>query len=87
MPAKKSNGPAHVGSYVHPDKRVNNPTADAVAAYGIADDALEPLLYPRDSSLDPQLVWRGKDAQDREDLVVGRAADLHPGEDRSSCAD
>ncbi|MCA0296193.1 MAG: site-specific DNA-methyltransferase [Actinobacteria bacterium] len=68
--AKKSNGPAHVGSYVHPDKRVNNPTADAVAAYGIADDAREPLLYPRDPSLDPQLVWKGKDAQDREDLVV-----------------
>ncbi len=28
------------------------------------------MLYPRDPSLDPQLVWRGKDDQDREDLAV-----------------
>ena len=68
--ARRTNGPAEVGSYLHPDKRVNNPTADAVAAYGMTDDALEPLRYPRDPSLDPQLVWKGKDAQDREDLVV-----------------
>src|SRR2546421_12344996 len=27
-------------------------------------------LYPRDPSLDPQLVWKGKDEQDREDLAV-----------------
>ena len=26
--------------------------------------------YPRDESLDPQLVWKGKDAQDGEDLAV-----------------
>ena len=28
------------------------------------------MLYPRDSSLDPQLVWKGKDEQDRKDLAV-----------------
>ena len=28
------------------------------------------MLYPRDPSLDPQLVWQGKDEQDREDLAV-----------------
>jgi adenine-specific DNA-methyltransferase len=28
------------------------------------------MLYPRDPSLDPQLVWKGKDEQDREDLGV-----------------
>jgi adenine-specific DNA-methyltransferase len=28
------------------------------------------MLYPRDLSLDPQLVWKGKDEQDREDLTV-----------------
>jgi adenine-specific DNA-methyltransferase len=28
------------------------------------------MLYPRDPSLDPQLVWRGKDEQDRKDLAV-----------------
>ncbi len=28
------------------------------------------MLYPRDPSLDPQLVWKGKDEQDRADLAV-----------------
>ncbi len=28
------------------------------------------LLYPRDSSLDPQLVWIGKDEQDRRDFTI-----------------
>ena len=28
------------------------------------------LLYPRDPSLDPQLVWKGKDEQDRQPLEV-----------------
>ena len=28
------------------------------------------MLYPRDPSLDPQLVWTGKDEQDREPLEV-----------------
>ena len=28
------------------------------------------MLYPRDPSLDPQLVWKGKDEQDRGDLAV-----------------
>ena len=27
-------------------------------------------LYPRDPSLDPQLVWKGKDKQDAQDLAV-----------------
>ena len=28
------------------------------------------MRYPRDPSLDPQLVWKGKDEQDGEDLAV-----------------
>lgn len=32
------------------------------------------VLYPRDPSLDPQLVWKGKDQQDREDLAVPDAS-------------
>jgi len=28
------------------------------------------ILYPRDPSLDPQLVWKGKDEQDSQDLAV-----------------
>jgi len=68
--ASKPAGPTPVESFTHPDKRTNIPTADAATAFGVEDDALPPLLYPRDPSLDPQLVWKGKDAQDREDLVV-----------------
>ena len=36
------------------------------------------MLYPRDPSLDPQLVWKGKDEQDARDLAVPRPH-LHPG--------
>ena len=38
----------------------------------VADDEQAPktMLYPRDPSLDPQLVWKGKDEQDRQDLAV-----------------
>ena len=28
------------------------------------------MLYPRDPSLDPQLVWKGKDEQDAQELAV-----------------
>ena len=41
------------------------------------------MLYPRDPTLDPQLVWKGKDEQDaRRPRGAGRP-DLHPGEDRT----
>ena len=38
----------------------------------MADDEAKPksMLYPRDPSLDPQLVWKGKDEQDQHDLAV-----------------
>ena len=38
----------------------------------MAEDEHSPktLRYPRDPSLDPQLVWKGKDEQDSEDLAV-----------------
>jgi len=38
----------------------------------VADDECQPktVLYPRDPSLDPQLVWKGKDEQDSEPLAV-----------------
>ncbi|WP_286310776.1 site-specific DNA-methyltransferase [Agromyces mangrovi Wang et al. 2018] len=38
--------------------------------YDESKEALPPLRYPRNAELDPQLVWRGKDAQDGEHLVV-----------------
>jgi adenine-specific DNA-methyltransferase len=54
----------------HQDKRANIPT-DELRAF-VAEDEAQPntLLYPRDTSLDPQLVWKGKDEQDQTDLAV-----------------
>jgi adenine-specific DNA-methyltransferase len=67
---KKPSGPTQVDAIVHGDKRTNIPTADAQDF--VAPEAQQPikLLYPRDPSLDPQLVWKGKDAQDADDLEV-----------------
>ena len=55
----------------HPkDQRVNIPTAELESF--ARDDERHPktILYPRDPSLDPQLVWQGKDEQDQHDLAV-----------------
>ena len=51
-------------------KRVNNPTMEQRGFMKVAEEKAPPMLYPRDASLDPQLVWKGKDEQDREDLAV-----------------
>ncbi len=52
------------------DSRVNIPTEELSAFVQQAEEAPATMLYPRDPSLDPQLVWKGKDEQDREDLAV-----------------
>src|SRR5437667_4826742 len=51
-------------------KRKNIPTAEFQSV--LKPDELKPkvLRYPRNTDLDPQLVWRGKDEQDWSDLVV-----------------
>ena len=66
----KKNTRTRVESIRHKDKRANIPTEELRDF--VADEELAPktILYPRDSSLDPQLVWKGKDEQDREDLAV-----------------
>src|SRR3990170_4715256 len=68
--AKKNTTPTKVESIRHKDKRANIPTEELRDF--VADEELAPktMLYPRDPSLDPQLVWKGKDEQDREDLAV-----------------
>ncbi len=50
--------------------RVNIPTAELESMADQRGGAPKTLLYPRDASLDPQLVWKGKDEQDRQDLAV-----------------
>jgi adenine-specific DNA-methyltransferase len=66
----KNAGPTKVEAIVHTDKRTNLPTADAHDLVGPEVDAPVTLRYPRDPSLDPQLVWKGKDEQDSADLEV-----------------
>lgn len=53
----------------HDDQRANIPTEEL---RGFVDSGQEPpvVRYPRDPSLDPQLVWKGKDEQDGQDLEV-----------------
>ena len=66
----RKNTRKQVESIRHKDKRANIPTEELRDF--VADEELAPktILYPRDPSLDPQLVWKGKDEQDREDLAV-----------------
>jgi adenine-specific DNA-methyltransferase len=68
--AKRKSAATKVESIRHKDKRKNIPTEELRDF--VADDELAPktMLYPRDPSLDPQLVWKGKDEQDRADLIV-----------------
>jgi adenine-specific DNA-methyltransferase len=67
---KKPTGPKPVDSLRHQDKRANIPTNELRGF--VEGDESQPgqLLYPRDESLDPQLVWKGKDEQDRQPLEV-----------------
>ncbi|TET44265.1 site-specific DNA-methyltransferase [candidate division TA06 bacterium] len=68
--ATKAGKRASFESVKHKNKRVNIPTRELEDF--VKEDETKPktLLYPRDPSLDPQLVWKGKDEQDREDLKV-----------------
>jgi adenine-specific DNA-methyltransferase len=69
-PKSKRKAPKAVDAITHADKRVNLPTADAQEFVAPETEAPVPLRYPRDPSLDPQLVWKGKDELDGEDLVA-----------------
>jgi adenine-specific DNA-methyltransferase len=66
----KTPGPTPVGAITHADKRANIPTADAQDFITPEVEKPVPVRYPRDPSLDPQLVWKGKDQLDGEDLVA-----------------
>ena len=51
-------------------KRKNIPSAEHQSVLRPYDAKPRPLKYPRNTDLDPQLVWHGKDEQDWSDLVV-----------------
>jgi adenine-specific DNA-methyltransferase len=69
-PRKKTTGPTPVEAFKHEDKRLNIPPAEAAELVDQEKTQATQLRWERDPSLDPQLVWRGKDATDAEDLVV-----------------
>src|SRR4051812_43027254 len=64
----KTKAPVPVEATRHANKRVNLPTADAQEFVTPEVETIPPLRYRRDTSLDPQLVWTGKDDQDADDL-------------------
>jgi len=70
--AKKSTtkSPVQVTTLTHDDTRKNIPSAEHESV--MSDEHKQPVIlrYPRNPDLDPQLVWRGKDAQDGSDLIV-----------------
>ena len=51
-------------------KRKNIPTAEYQSVLEKEQQHPKKVRYPRNTDLDPQLVWRGKDEQDWSDLVV-----------------
>jgi adenine-specific DNA-methyltransferase len=64
-------GAVPVEATVHKsDQRANIPTIE-LKDFAMREETAPYLLrYPRDPSLDPQLVWKGKDEQDAKDLEV-----------------
>ena len=71
--------PTRVEAFVHAEEqRTNIPTAELEtfmkeedrAPRRVTSPRPSELLYPRDPTGDPQLVWRGKDDQDRSPLEV-----------------
>ncbi|MBN1575362.1 MAG: site-specific DNA-methyltransferase [Chitinispirillaceae bacterium] len=69
-PISKNGGSKVVESIKHKDSRVNIPTEELRDFVAADEAAPKTMLYPRDPSLDPQLVWKGKDEQDAADLAV-----------------
>jgi adenine-specific DNA-methyltransferase len=73
MPAKKNSAATlkSVETLKHGEaRRKNIPTAEHQSVIQKEQEAPRTLRYPRNTDLDPQLVWRGKDEQDWSDLVV-----------------
>src|SRR5688572_22102498 len=68
--AGATDGPA-VDAIKHKgDSRTNIPTRELADFAGADERAPKAILYPRDPSLDPQLVWKGKDEQDQKPLEL-----------------
>src|SRR5207244_2347911 len=51
-------------------RRKHIPTTELESLVSDEERAPKTIRYKRNTDLDPQLVWRGKDEQDSEDLMV-----------------
>ena len=74
---KKPSGPTPVESTRHADTRANIPTGELADFVADAEKQPSSVLYPRDPTLDPQLVWRGKDAQDLAEYLEVAAVPVY----------
>ena len=52
------------------DKRANIPTAEYESLVRKEEQSPASSRYPRNTDLDPQLVWRGKDEQDWSNRMI-----------------
>ena len=69
--AKRSGTRKTVETITHGEaKRKNIPSAEHQSVLRPNHAEPRPVKYPRNTEIDPQLVWRGKDDQDWSDLVV-----------------
>jgi adenine-specific DNA-methyltransferase len=66
----RTKSPTPVEAIKHKESRINIPTEELRDFVADEEQAPKRMLYPRDPSLDPQLVWRGKDEQDANPLEV-----------------
>ena len=70
-PRARARQPKTVSAIRHSEaSRPNIPTAEYQPAMTDEEQRAVPVTYPRNTDLDPQLVWRGKDEQDQSDLVA-----------------
>ena len=71
MATKKAKGVKQVETLTHNEaSRTNIPTAEFQSVMEEDEQAPVELHYPRNTDLDPQLVWRGKDEKNWSDLVT-----------------
>jgi adenine-specific DNA-methyltransferase len=69
--ARRPATPKTVATLKHDaDKRRNIPTAEFQSVLDAEEQNPVEARYPRNTDLDPQLVWRGKDEKEWSDLVV-----------------
>jgi adenine-specific DNA-methyltransferase len=69
--ARSEKTPKTVETLKHDEAtRRNIPTAEYQSVLEKEQQQPKAIRYPRNTDLDPQLVWRGKDEQDWSDLVV-----------------